>query len=198
MKLYIIPGACSLAVNISLREAGLRFELARLDPETGITDDGTVFRTINAKGYVPALQLDDGRVLTENVAVLQYVAEQNPQASLAPPSGSFERYRLLEWLCFINSEIHKGFSPLYSPMATEAVRQFAFGHLATRLEYLNGVIRDPYLLGDQFTVADAYLFTVLGWGDDVGLDMDRWPRLQGYRRRIAPRPSVVAALESEA
>ncbi len=198
MKLYIIPGACSLAVNISLREAGVRFDLARVDLVTGTADDGTEFRTVNPKRYVPALQLDDGRVLTENVAVLQYVSDQNPQAGLAPPPGTFERYRLLEWLSFINSEIHKGFSPLYSPAATEQVRQYARDHLGKRLEYLHGVLRESYLVGGQFTIADAYLFTVLGWGKEVGLDMDRWPRLQSYRAHIALRPHVVAALESEA
>jgi glutathione S-transferase len=198
MKLYIIPGACSLAVNISLREAGIRFDLARLDLETGKADDGTDLRAINPKGYVPALQLDDGKVLTENVAVLQYVAEQNPQANLAPPPGTFERYRHMEWLSFINSEIHKGFSPLYSPAATEEVRQYARTHLTKRLDYLHSAAQDTYLVGGQFAVADAYLFTVLGWGSEVGLDMSRWPRLESYRANIARRPHVIAALQSEA
>jgi glutathione S-transferase len=198
MKLYIIPGACSLAANIALREAGIRFELARLDPTTGKADDGTDFRAVNPKGYVPALQLNDGRVLTENVAVLLYVADQNPQAKLAPPAPSFERYRLVEWLCFINSEIHKGFSPLYSPAATEEVREYARNHLVKRLDYLHDAVREAYLLAGQFTIADAYLFTVLGWGAEVGLDMTRWPRLETYRAQIAQRPHVIAALESEA
>jgi glutathione S-transferase len=198
MKLYIIPGACSLAVNIALREAGIRFDLARLDAETGRTDDGKDFHTINPKGYVPALQLNDGRVLTENVAVLVYVADQNPEAKLAPPSLSYDRYRLMEWLCFINSELHKGFSPLYSPTATDEVRTHARNHLAKRLDYLHGMVRDAYLMGGQFTVADAYLFTVLGWGKEVGLPMATWPRLEAYRAGIAQRPHVVAALKSEA
>jgi len=197
MKLYIIPGACSLAVNIALREAGLRFELARLDLETGKAD-GVSFRSINPKGYVPALQLNDGRVLTENVAVLQYVADQNPEVRLAPPAGSFERYRLMEWLCFINSELHKGFSPLYSPLASEDVRQYARNHVGKRLDYLQETVTESYLLGGRFTVADAYLFTVLGWGAEVGLEMAKWPRLEAYRAQIALRPHVVAALESEA
>ena len=198
MKLYIIPGACSLAANIALREAGIRFELARLDATTGNADDGTDFRTVNPKGYVPALRLNDGRVLTENVAVLLYVADQNPQAKLAPPAHSFERYRLVEWLCFINSEIHKGFSPLYSPAATEEVKEYARNHLMKRLDYLHGAVREAYLLAGQFTIADAYLFTVLGWGAEVGLDMARWPRLETYRAQIAQRPHVIAALQSEA
>jgi glutathione S-transferase len=198
MKLYIIPGACSLAVNIALREAGIRFELARLDLETGRADDGTDFRSINPKGYVPALRLNDGRVLTENVAVLLYVADQNPEAKLAPPAGSYDRYRLLEWLCFINSELHKGFSPLYSPTATDDLRAYARNHVAKRLDYLHAMVRDTYLMGGQFTVADAYLFTVLSWGKEVGLPMETWPRFEAYRTGISQRPHVVAAIKSEA
>ena len=197
MRLYIIPGACSLAVNIALREAGIRFELSRLDPATGKADDGTDFRTVNPKGYVPALRLNDGRVLTENVAILLYVADQNLQARLAPPPPGFDRYRLLEWLSFINSEIHKGFSPLYSPSATEDVRLYARNHLVKRLDYLHETLRETTLLPGQFTIADAYLFTVLGWGPEVGLDMTRWPRLETYRAQIAQRPHVLAALQSE-
>ncbi len=198
MKLYLIPGACSLAVNIALREAGIRFELARVDLETGKADDGTDFRTINPKGYVPALQLNDGRVLTESVAVLLYVADQSPEAKLAPPVGSFERHRLMEWLCFINSEIHKGFSPLYSPVATEEVRKYARDHLVKRLDYLHAAVTETYLVGGRFTIADAYLFTVLGWGAEVGLQMANWRRLEAYRAEIARRPHVVAAVQSEA
>lgn len=198
MKLYIIPGACSLAVNIALREAGIKFELARLDWQTGKADDGVEFRTVNPKGYVPALRLADGQVLTESVAVLQYVADLNPRAKLAPPSGTFARYRLMEWLSFINSEIHKAFSPLYSAEAAPEVKQYARNQLMKRLDYLQGAARQPYLLDDDFTVADAYLFTVLGWGAEVGLEMARWPALERYRSHIALRPSVAAALESEA
>lgn len=198
MKLYIIPGACSLAVNIALREAGIRFELARLDLETGQASDGADFKTINPKGYVPALQLHDGRVLTENVAILQYVADRNPQSKLAPPAGTFERYRLMEWLSFINSEIHKGFSPLFSSDAGDAVKEYARIHLHKRLDFLHEVVHEPLLLGGQFTIADAYLFTVLGWGPEMGVKMDRWPGLERYRAQIALRPHVIAALESEA
>ena len=197
MKLYIIPGACSLAVNIALREAGLRFELIRVDGATHKTEGGTDFLAINPKGYVPALQLDDGQVLTETAAVLQYVADSAPQARLAPPAGSLMRYRLMEWLSFINSEVHKGFSPLYSPEANDAVRDFARNRLVKRLEYLQGVVRAPYLLGGEFTVADAYLFTVLGWCPEVGLDLGRWQTLASYHARIASRPHVAAAAQSE-
>lgn len=198
MKLYIIPGACSLAVNIALREAGVRFELIRVDAQTHKTEHGVDFLALNPKGYVPALQLDDSQVLTENVAVLQYVADLTPQARLAPPAGSFMRYRLLEWLSFINSEVHKGFSPLYSPEANEAVRDFARDRLVKRLDHLQQVVREPYVLGGGFTVADAYLFTVLGWCPEVGLDLGRWPDLASYHAHVALRPHVAAAVQSEA
>lgn len=197
MKLYIIPGACSLAVNIALREARIPFKLARLDVSRMRTDDGADYRNINPKGYVPALELDDGQVLTENVAVLQYVADLKPQVGLAPPAGGLERYRLLEWLSFINSELHKAFSPLFAAQASQPVKEFALDRLATRLDYLQEVVREPYLLGKRFTVADAYLFTVLGWGPEAGVDMSRWPALEQYRSQIALRPQVVAAVESE-
>ncbi len=198
MKLYIIPGACSLAVNIALREAGIRFDLIRVDGQTGKIEDGTDFRKVNPKGYVPALQLDDGQVLTENVAVLQYVADRNPATKLAPPAGTMDRYRLMEWLSFINSEVHKGFSPLFSADATDEVKQYALNKLKKRLDYLQGTMGDRYLMGDQFTVADAYLFTVVGWGAEVGVDIAHWPNLQLHQSTIARRPQVIAALASEA
>jgi glutathione S-transferase len=198
VKLYIIPGACSLAVNIALREAGLPFELIRVDGATHKTEGGADFLAINPKGYVPALQLDDGQVLTETAAVLQYVADLAPQARLAPPAGSLMRYRLMEWLSFINSEVHKGFLPLYSPEANDAVRDFARDRLVKRLEYLQGVVRAPHLLGGEFTVADAYLFTVLGWCPEVGLDLGRWQALASYHVRTTSRFHVAEAVQSEA
>jgi len=198
MKLYIVPGACSLAVHIALREAEIPCELARVELQTGKADDGTDYRSVNPKGYVPALLLDDGQVLTETAALLQFVSDQNPRAELAPPAGTPERYRLLEWLAFINSEIHKGFSPLFSADAGEEVKDYARLHLAKRLSYLQGVVCRRYLLGDHFTVADAYLFTVLGWMPEVGMDIARWAGLERYRARIALRPHVVAARQAEA
>ena len=197
MKLYIIPGACSLAVNIALREAQIPFDLARLELPTMRGDDGADYRRVNPKGYVPALRLDDGEVLTETVAVLQYVADLNPGAGLAPAAGTMGRFRLMEWLSFINSELHKGFSPLFAAEATMAVKEFALNRLTKRLDYLQEVVREPYLLGERFTVADAYLFTILGWGAEVGVGIARWPSLEQYRSRIARRPNVVAALRSE-
>lgn len=195
MKLYILPGACSLASNIALREAGIPFELAKVDKRTKRVD-GVEFTTINPKGYVPALQLDDGQVLTENVVVLQYIADLNPAAKLAPPAGTLERYRLEEWLSFINSELHKSFSPLFSAEATEEVKVYARNYLAKRLAYLEGALGDnEYLMGTQFTVADAYLFTVLGWGTHVAVDIG--PKLKSYVDRIRTRPHVVEAITAE-
>jgi len=195
MKLYIMPGACSMASNIALREAGIQFEIAKVDKRTKRVD-GVDFVTINPKGYVPALRLDDGRVLSENVVVLQYIADLNPAAKLAPPAGTFERYQLLEWLSFINSELHKSFSPLFSAEATDETKTYARNYLAKRLSYVEGALGDTgYLMGDQFTVADAYLFTVLGWGAFVGVDIGS--RLKNYVERVRARPHVIEAMMAE-
>jgi glutathione S-transferase len=195
MKLYISTGACSMASNIALREAGIPFEMSKVDKRTKRVD-GVEFVTINPKGYVPALRLDDGQVLTENVAVLQYIADLNPAAKLAPPAGTMERYRLQEWLSFINSEVHKAFSPLFSSEATEDTKTYARNYIAKRLAYLEGALGDnKYLMGDQFTVADAYLFTVLGWGAHVGVDIG--PKLKSYLDRVRERPKVIEAMTAE-
>lgn len=198
MNLYIIPGACSLAVNIALREAGVRFDIRTVDGATKQTDHDENFLSINSKGYVPALRLDDGEVLTENVAILQFVADRYPAARLAPAPGSIARQRLAEWLSFINSEVHKGFSPLFDSGAGHEVRRYAQGRLEKRLGWLQEQIGSrAYLVDDGFTVADAYLFTVLGWGSEVGIDIARWSNLARYHRNIGSRPAVQAALESE-
>ncbi|MDB6158554.1 MAG: glutathione S-transferase [Gammaproteobacteria bacterium] len=195
MKLYYTTGACSMASNIALREAGIPFEMSKVDKRTKRVD-GVEFVTINPKGYVPTLRLDDGQVLTENVAVLQYIADLNPAAKLAPPAGTMERYRLLEWLSFINSEVHKAFSPLFSSEATEETKTYARNYLAKRLAYLEGALGDnKYVMGDQFTVADAYLFTVLGWGAHVGVDIG--PKLKSYVDRVRARPQVIEAMTAE-
>ena len=195
MKLYISPGACSMASNIALHEAGIQFELSKVDKRTKRAD-GVDFVTINPKGYVPALRLDDGQVLTENVAVLQYIADLNPAAKLAPAAGTMERYRLQEWLSFINSELHKSFTPLFSSEATEDMKTFARNNLAKRLAYLEGALGDKkYLMGDQFTIADAYLFTVLGWGSHVGVEIG--PKLKTYVDRVRARPHVIEAMTAE-
>ena len=198
MKLYYFSGACSLASNISLREAGLAFELVKVDRRTKKTADGLDFNEVNPKGYVPALRLDNGEVLTENVAVLQYIADRNPAAQLAPAAGTLERYRLMEWLGFINSEVHKNFSPLFRDDAHEEVKQYARRALGVRLDYLDRSIGNrTFLTGEPFTVADAYLFTVLGWGRYVNVDLGQWPQLQRYNERVGARPHVIEALKSE-
>jgi glutathione S-transferase len=195
MKLYSSPGTCSMASNIALHEAGIPFELSKVDKRTHRAD-GVDFFTINPKGYVPALRLDDGQVLTENVALLQYIADLNPAAKLAPPAGTMERYRLAEWLSFINSEVHKSFSPLYSSEASEDMKTYSRNYLAKRLAYIADQLADKqFLMGDQFTVADAYLFTVLGWGAHVGVDIG--PKLKSYSDRVRARPHVIEAMTAE-
>jgi glutathione S-transferase len=195
MKLYISPGACSMASNIALHEAGIQFEVSKVDKRTKRAD-GVDFLTINPKGYVPALLLDNGQLLTENVAVLQYIADLNPAAKLAPPAGTMERYRLQEWLSFINSELHKSFTPLFSSEATEDMKTYARNYLAKRLAYVETALGDKkFLLGDQFTVADAYLFTVLSWGSHVGVDIG--PQLKTYSDRVRARPHVIEAMTAE-
>lgn len=195
MKLYLTPGACSLASNIALHEAGIPFEISKVDKRTKRAD-GVDFLTINPKGYVPALQLDDGQLLTENVAVLQYIADLNPASKLAPPAGTMERYRLQEWLSFINSEVHKAFSPLFSAEAGEETKTYARNYLAKSLTYLEGALADrTYLMGDQFTIADAYLSTVLGWG--VYAKVDIGPKLKSYVDRVRARPKVIEAMTAE-
>jgi glutathione S-transferase len=195
MKLYYMTGACSLASAISLLEAGLKFELVKVDRHTRRTADGLDHNQLNPKGYVPVLKLDNGEVLTENVAVLQYIADQNPAAKLAPPAGTLERYRLVEWLAFINSEVHKAFSPLFRKDAPEEVKQYTRKNLATRLEYLQRILASRnFLMGEQFTVADAYLFTVLGWSTHVDVDIGQ---LKRYVERIGARPHVIEAMKAE-
>ena len=198
MKLYYFSGACSLASNIALREAGLPFELVKVDRRTRKAADGLDYNEVNPKGYVPALTLDNGEVLTENVAVLQYIADRNPASKLAPPAGTMDRYRLVEWLAFISSEIHKNFSPLFRDDAPEDTKQYVRKVLSNRLDYLNRAIGNrPFLMGEQFTVADAYLFTVVGWSRHLNFDLGKWPQLQRYMERVGARPQVTEALKAE-
>jgi glutathione S-transferase len=198
MKLYYFSGACSLASNIALREAGLPFELVKVDRRTRKAADGLDFNEVNPKGYVPALALDNGEVLAENVAVLQYIADRNPASKLAPAAGTMERYRLVEWLAFISSEIHKNFSPLFRDDTPEETRQHLRRVLSARLDYLSRAIGNrPFLMGEQFTVADAYLFTVLGWSRHLDFDLAKWPLVQRYMERVGARPQVTEALKAE-
>lgn len=197
MKLYYSPGACSLSPHIVSREAGLPCDLVKVDLEAK-TADGGDYLAINPKGYVPALQLDDGSVLTEGPVIVQYLADRNPASKLAPAAGTRERYRLMEWLNFLTSEIHKSFSPLFRPTATEETKVMFREALAQRFDYLSAELRDkPYLMGDHFTVADAYLFTLLGWCRLTGVDLEKWPVLVAYRERIGARPAVRAAMKAE-
>jgi len=198
MKLYYLKGACSLASYIALCETGVKFEATPIDRATRKTGDGEDFNTVNPKGYAPALRLDDGQVLTENVAVLQYIADLKPEAKLAPPAGTLERYRLVEWLGFLNSEVHKNVSPLFVPTATDDVKNFARGNLTHRLDWLDNQFGSrSFLMGEQFTVADAYLFVVLGWFGRVGLDLAKWPKLQAFHQRVGARPAVDQAMRAE-
>jgi glutathione S-transferase len=198
MKLYFSPGACSLSPHIALREAGLPFELVQVDLHKHVLDDGTDLAKINPKGYVPVLQLDDGNVLTEGPAIVQYIADQAPAAKLAPANGTLERYRLMEWLNYITSEVHKSFGPLFNSKATDQTKGFARAALEQRFNYLSQELWErPYLLGDAFSVADAYLFTVLGWTKWTGIDLGQWPVLSTYVSRIAARPAVQAAMQAE-
>lgn len=198
MKLYYSPGACSLASHITLYETGLPFEIDRLIKTTKMTVGGENYMQVNPKGYVPAIKLDDGRILTESAVVLQYIADQKPDSGLAPKAGTMERYRLQEWLTFISSEIHKSFSPMFNKEASEEVKNYARNMLSKRLVYAETQLANkPYLMGDHFTVADAYFFVVMNWSKLVGFDLVPFPHIKEYLARIAARPAVQAAMEAE-
>lgn len=197
MKLYFSPGACSLSPHIVLIEAGLDFTSERVDLREKRTASGADFRAINPKGYVPALALDDGSVLTEGPAIVQYLADLAPAAGLLPAVGDVERYRVIGWLNFISAELHKNFSPLFNPAASEGLTTHARKMLALRLAHVAEQLQGREFLGTRFSVADAYLFTVLGWVDIVKVSLEAWPVLQEYRGRIAVRPAVQQAMREE-
>lgn len=198
MKLYFSPGACSLAPRIALIASGLPFDSERVNLRTKLTADGEDFRTINPKGYVPALALDDGHLLTESQVILQYVADQAPASALAPVTGSFERYELMESLAWTSTELHKRFSPIFAPGASSEAKETAWAALAAPLTYVAGQIGDGgYLINDRFTVADAYLFTVLNWVGFTSFSLGNWPALQAYHARIKTLPAVQEALRQE-
>lgn len=198
MKLYYSPGACSLSPHIVLREAGLNFDLEKVDLTTKKTASDGDYTEKNPKGYVPALLLDDGQLLTEGPAIVQYLADRVPEKQLAPAAGTMERYRLMEWLNYISTELHKGFSPLFSPKAPEEWKLVARETLGRRIALVAQRLETSnYLMGEKFTVADAYLFTVLGWARYVKFDLSPWLVLAGYQQRIAERPAVRAALIAE-
>ncbi len=198
MKLYYAPGACSLSPHIALREAGFDVELEKVDLKAKKTASGEDYREINPKGYVPALKTDSGQVLTEAGAMVQYIADQKPDKKLAPANGTPDRYKLQEWLNFIATEIHKGTSPLFSPDAPDSWKTVVKDKLALRYELLSKHLADKkFLLGDTFSVADGYLFTVLNWTKFVGIDLSKYPALGAFMERVGARPAVQAALKAE-
>ena len=197
MKLYMMPGACSLSPHIVLRELGLDFEavLVRRDKSTSNGDD---FLKVSPNAYVPALALDDGQVLTEGPAIVQYLADLRPESGLAPANGTIARYQLQSTLNFISTELHKGYTPLFRPGCTDETRAAQFEHLTKRLNAIVPRLEGKqYLTGDTFTIADAYLFTVMGWSRFVHFDLSPWPALQAFMERVAARPTVRAALDAE-
>lgn len=198
MKLYYVPGACSLSPHIVLCEAGIACQYDRVDRNTKITESGIDYATINPHGYVPALQLDSGEVLTEGPVIVQYLADLKPDAQLAPPVGSMERYRMMEWLNFTTSELHKTFGALFRPDISADWKQAALALIARRLDVAARKLEGKdFVIGKRFSVADAYLFTVLNWCNFVDIDLGKWPVLKAYVDRIAARPKVQEAMREE-
>lgn len=199
MKLYYAPDTCSLSPHIVLRELAIEFELVKVDNRSKLTADGRDFLTINPKGYVAALELNDGKILTEGPAILQYLADLKPERGLAPRADSWERVRLQEWLNFITSEIHAGPAPLFNRALPEEVKTIFREKLFRRFDFLQETLStSAYLTGASFSVADAYLFTVLGWARFFAIELSPWPALLEYREKISARPAVQAALVAEA
>ena len=197
MKLYYSPGACSLAPHIALNEAGLAHDAVKVDLRTHKLADGTDYTTINPKGYVPLLETDDSTRLSEVAVLLQYIADRKP-GTLAPAFGSMERYRLMEWLNFIATEIHKQFGPLWDPSTPDATKERQRATLAKRFDYVARTLSvQPYLTGETFSIADAYLFTVVNWSGMLDVDLSPWPALQQFQARVAARPKVHATLVAE-
>jgi len=198
MKLYYSPGACSLSPHIVMREAGIPVQLVKVDSQTKKTEDGTDFRTINSKGYVPTLELPDGQRLTEGAAIVQYLADQVPARGLAPANGTFERVRLQEWLNFISTEVHKQLSPLFDAKCEDTFRARQHEKIGGRFDWISKQLGSrEYLMGSAFTVADAYLYTILSWTRHLGFDLPKWPVLSAYADRIGQRATVREALKAE-
>jgi glutathione S-transferase len=198
MKLYYSPGACSLSPHIVLHEAGLAHEAVRAATKTHKLDDGTDYYSINPLGYVPLLELDDGSRLREGPAIVQYLADLVPMKSLAPANGTLARYRLQEWLTFIGTEIHKTYSPLFNPNLTDEAKQVFRDKLTSRYKWIDGELNGKnYLMGEHFSVADAYFFTVTRWAEPLKLDLSAMPNVQAHHERVKQRPAVQAALKME-
>ena len=198
MKLYYTPGACSHAPHILLREAGLDFTIEKVDLATKKTETGVDFKTINPHGYVPALQLDNGTVVTEVAVINQYIADRVPAKKLAPANGTPERYTLQSWLNFISTEVHKQLAPMFNPAVPEEYKTILKDKLATRFETINAHLsKHAFLLGESFTAPDAYLYTVLNWAKYFAIDFAKWPAIKSFMERVAARPSAQAAAKAE-
>jgi glutathione S-transferase len=198
MKLYFSPGSCSLSPHIVLREVGAKFELEQVNNREKKTKSGADYWSINGKGQVPVLEFDNGERLTEGPVIVQWIADQNPVAGLVPPAGTPERYRVQEWLNFTTSELHKVFAPLFRDTTPEAYKDISRENLAKRFDWLDQKLAGKqYLMGDKFTVADAYLFTVLRWSSRVKLDLSKWKNVTAYMERVAARPKVHEAMKAE-
>ena len=198
MKLYFSPGACSLSPHIVLHEAGLPFETVRTDTKTKTLEGGGDYWAVNPLGYVPLLELDDGRRISEGPAIVQYIADLVPEKKLAPPNGTPERIKVQSWLNFVSSELHKGFSPLFNPTMPEEAKQIFRDRLGSRFAHVEKHLAgNDYLLGKEYSVADAYLFTISNWASRVGVDLAPYPNVLAYRKRVGARPAVQAALKAE-
>jgi glutathione S-transferase len=198
LKLYYVPGTCALCPHIVLHESGIRFSTEKVNRDDKKTESGEDYNAINPKGYVPALVMNNGQLLTEVAVIVQYIADLAPKTKLAPLAGTIERYRLQEWLTFVSSEIHKGYSPLFNPKLPEETKTVFKERLALRLNIAaNALEGKDFLMGKAFTVADAYLYTVLRWSPRFGFDLAPWPVLKDYMERIAARPAVKAAMAEE-
>jgi glutathione S-transferase len=198
MKLYYSPGACSLSPHIVLNEAGLPFEKIKADTKTKVLPDGSDYRSVNPLGYVPLLELDDGTRITEGPAIVQYIADQVPAKKLAPPNGTMERVKLQTWLNFVTSELHKGFSPLFNPSMPDEAKKIFRERLGTRFAYLDKhLASNDYLMGKDFSVADAYAFVVSNWAGRVDVDLSSHANVLEWRKRVGARPAVQAAMKAE-
>ena len=197
MKLYYSPGACSLSPHIISKEAGINVTLQKVNTKDKSMEGGGDFWKVNPKGYVPALELDDGQVLTEGPAIVQYLADQKPDAGLAPKAGTLERYKLQGWLNFLTSEIHKSFSPLFRPTTPEEYKTISKENLGKRFDWLDKELGSREYLTGTFSVADAYLFTLLRWTTPTKIDLSKWPNLVAYQARVGGRPKVKEALKAE-
>jgi len=198
MKLYYSPGACSLSPHIALLEAGLPYDLVKVDLRAKKLENGDDYLKVNPKGQVPALALDSGELVTEGPVIVQMIADKAAAKNLAPARDSAERYKLLEWLNFVGTELHKNFGPMFSPVLSDDAKAFFKDRVMGKFKYLDGVLAGhDYLMGKQFTVADGYLFTMLCWADRMKFDLSALPNLLAYKARVAARPMVQEALTRE-